>query len=135
MEARKIGTASDGSDVLFSVAALEADGILPINRVKPHTDFPGTLGSGILKMLTIGFGKQAGANSTHRAITHRGYEVVLREFSGIILDAVPVLGSVAIVEDQRHQTAAVEVLAPNNIVSGEMRLLEKARPDAAPASR
>jgi hypothetical protein len=127
MEARKIGTASDGSDVLFSVAALEADGILPINRVKPHTDFPGTLGSGILKMLTIGFGKQAGANTTHRAITHRGYEAVLREFSGIILDAVPVLGSVAIVEDQRHQTATVEVLAPGEIVSGEKRLLEQAR--------
>ncbi len=127
MEARKVGIASDGSDVLFSVPALEADGIIPINRVKPHTDFPGTLGSGILKMLTIGFGKQAGANSAHRAVTHRGYEAVLREFSRIILDAVPVLASVAIVEDQRHQTAVVEVLAPDKIVTGEKRLLEKAR--------
>ena len=127
MEARKIGTTSDGSEVLFSVPALAADFILPINRVKPHTDFPGTLGSGILKMLTIGFGKHAGAINAHRDITRRGYEAVLREFSRIILDTVPVLCGVAIVEDQRHQTAAIEVLRPDEIVAGEGLLLEKAR--------
>jgi len=127
METRKIATTSNGSEVLFSVPALGADFILPINRVKPHTDFPGTLGSGILKMLTIGFGKHAGAINAHRDITRRGYETVLREFSRIILDTVPVLCGVAIVEDQRHQTAAIEVLLPDQIVAGEGLLLEKAR--------
>ena len=127
MEVRRIGTVFDGRDVLFSVPALEADGVVVINRIKPHTDFRGTLGSGILKMLTIGFGKQAGANSAHRAVTRQGYESVLREFSKVILDSVPVLCGVAIVEDQRHQPAAVEVLRPDEIVSAEERLLEKAR--------
>ncbi len=127
MEVRRIGTAVDGSGVFFSVPALEADGVIAINRIKPHTDFRGTLGSGILKMLTIGFGKQAGANSAHRAVTHRGYEEVLREFSKIILGSVPVLCGVAIVEDQRHQTAEIEVLRPEQMVNAEERLLEKAR--------
>lgn len=127
MEVRKIGSGLDGWDVLFSVPALQADGVIAINRVKPHTDFRGPLGSGILKMLTIGFGKQAGANSAHRAVTHLGHEMVVRAFSKVILETVPVLCGVAIVEDQRHQTAAVEVLTPAQMVSGEERLLAKAR--------
>ncbi len=127
MEVRKIGSALDGWDVMFSVPALEADAVITINRVKPHTDFRGTLGSGILKMLTIGFGKQAGANAAHRALTHLGHEIVVREFSKVILKTVPVLCGVAIVEDQRHQTAEVEVLTPENLVNEEERLLEKSR--------
>ncbi len=127
MDVRKIGTALDGRDVLFSVPALQADGVIVINRVKPHTDFSGPLGSGILKMLTIGFGKQAGANSAHRAVVHLGHEIVIREFSRIILASVPVLCGIAIVEDQRHQTAEVEVLRPDQFVTAEERLLEKAR--------
>ena len=126
MEVRCIGTCLDGRQVFFSVPALEADGVIAINRVKPHTDFWGPLGSGILKMLTIGFGKQAGASSAHQAVVHLGHETVIREFSRVILDAVPVLCGVALLEDQRHQTADLEVLLPDQIVSGEERLLQKA---------
>lgn len=127
MEVRSLGTTLDGHEVLFSVRALQADAVVAINRVKPHTDFRGPLGSGILKMLTIGFGKQAGANSAHRALVHLGHEVVVRGFSKLILASVPVLCGVAIVEDQRHETAELEVLRPDGIVSAEERMLEKAR--------
>jgi hypothetical protein len=127
MAVRKIGSALDGWDVMFSAPALDADGVVVINRVKPHTDFRGPLGSGILKMLTIGFGKQAGANAAHKALVHLGHEAVIRAFSKVILDTVPVLCGVAIVEDQRHQTALVEVLTPEEIVTGEEQLLEKSR--------
>jgi len=127
MEARRIGSTPDGFDVLFSVPGLEADAIVVINRVKPHTDFRGPLGSGVQKMLVIGFGKQAGANNTHRAAVHVGYEHAVREFSKVILNTVPVLCGVGIVEDQHHQTAEVEVLAREQIVAGELRLLVKAR--------
>ncbi|HEV2484820.1 MAG TPA: DUF362 domain-containing protein [Terracidiphilus sp.] len=127
MEVRSIGTVLNGQEVLFSVPALEADAVIPINRVKPHTDFRGPLGSGVLKMLTIGFGKQAGANSAHRAVVRLGHETVVREFSGLILSTVPVLCGIAIVEDQRHQTAEIAVLRPEGMVSAEERLLENAR--------
>jgi hypothetical protein len=126
MEVRKIGTAFDELDVVFSVPAFQADGVVVINRVKPHTDFRGSLGSGIQKMLTIGFGKQVGANNAHRAAAHRGYEVVLREFARVILGAAPILCGIALVEDQRHQTAEFEVLLPENIVREEGRLFAKA---------
>jgi hypothetical protein len=126
MEVKKIGCGFDGADVVFSVPALAADGIVVVNRVKPHTDFRGTMGSGIQKMLVIGFGKQVGANNAHREAAHRGYEAVFREFARVILGTVPVFCGIALVEDQRHQTAALEVLRPENIVSGEGRLFQLA---------
>jgi uncharacterized protein (DUF362 family) len=43
----------------------EADVIVPINRVKPHTDFSGPVESGLLKMISIGLGKQRGADTFH----------------------------------------------------------------------
>jgi hypothetical protein len=127
MDVSKIGTALDGLDVVFSVAALKADGVVVLNRVKPHTDFRGPLGSGIQKMLTIGFGKQVGAGNAHRAAARLGHEIVIREFSKVILGSVPFLCGVAIVEDQHHQTAEVEVLRLENLARNEERLLGRAR--------
>src|ERR1700743_3343303 len=126
MEVRKIGTAFDGLDVVFSVPPFAADGVVVLNRFKPHTDFRGTLGSGIQKMLVIGFGKQVGANDAHRAAAHMGYEVVLREIARVILGAAPIFCGIALVEDQHHQTAEIEVLRPENIVRDEDRLFKKA---------
>jgi hypothetical protein len=133
MAVKKIGIAFDprqagagGIDVVFSIPAFEADGVVVLNRVKPHTDFRGTLGSGIQKMLVIGFGKQVGANNAHRAAAHMGYEVVLREFARVILSAAPIFCGIALVEDQHHQTAEIEVLRPENIVREEGRLFKKA---------
>jgi len=126
MAVKKIGSAFDGVDVVFSVPAFEANGVVVLNRVKPHTDFRGTLGSGVQKMMVIGFGKQVGANNAHRAAAHMGYEVVLREIARVILGAAPIFCAIALVEDQNHQTAEIEVLRPENIVRGEGRLFKKA---------
>ena len=127
MEVEKIGTALGGRDVVFSSRALQADGVVVINRVKPHTDFRGTLGSGLQKMLTIGFGKQIGAANTHRAAAHVGHETAIREFAKVIFENVRVLCGIAILEDQHHQTAELNVLGPEAIVSEEPVLLNRAR--------
>ena len=126
MEVTRIGTATDGLDVVLSTAALKADALVVLNRVKPHTDFRGTLGSGLQKMLVIGFGKQIGANNAHQAAAHRGYEVVLREYARVILGAAPILCGIALVEDQHHQTAILEVVRPENIPAEEDKLFQKA---------
>lgn len=127
MDVEKIGTTLGGRDVVFSVPALRADGIVVINRVKPHTDFRGTLGSGIQKMLTIGFGKQVGAANAHRAAAHVGHEIAIRETAKVILGSVRLLCGIAVIEDQHHQTAELRVLRPDVIVDEEPVLLERAR--------
>lgn len=127
MEVRQIGKTSSGREVVFSAAALRADGVIAINRIKPHTDFYGQLGSGLQKMLTIGFGKHVGAANAHGASSRLGHEVVIRENARVILDNVPVLCGVAILEDQHHQTADIQVIRAADIAAQEDGLLVKAR--------
>ena len=124
MDVRKIGEALGGRDVVFSAAALDADAVVPINRVKPHTDFHGPMGSGIQKMLAVGFAKQVGANLAHQAAVREGYLEAFREYARVALENVKVLCGVAILEDQHHQTAEIEVLPRNEIVPGEARLIK-----------
>src|SRR5699024_828175 len=56
VDVEKIGETSKAFNVYFDKAALQADLIVPINRVKLHTDFVGDLQSGLCKMLVIGLG-------------------------------------------------------------------------------
>lgn len=119
MDVDQIGTFGDGYPIVFSRAALEADAIVILNRIKPHTDFHGNLGSGIQKMLVIGFGKHIGAANAHRVAMKLGHEAVIRETAKIILDKVPVLFAIAILEDQHHQTHDLRVLRSDEILKEE----------------
>ncbi|HEY6225528.1 MAG TPA: hypothetical protein VI282_00240, partial [Verrucomicrobiae bacterium] len=127
MEVREIGIAECGARVFGSVAALEADHIILVNRIKPHTDFFGSLGSGLVKMSVIGLGKKIGAESMHGAASRLGHERVIRGMARVALTKAPVLCGVAILEDQRHQTAAIEVIPAQEIEAREGPLLERAR--------
>ncbi len=127
MDTKFLGVTDDGLDVYFSAEALGADGILVVNRVKPHTDFSGKIGSGILKMITIGLGKRTGASASHKAFALRGHEAVIRSVAGFSLEHAPILGGIAILEDARHGTAQVSVLAREEIVTGEEQLFAQAK--------
>ena len=60
MDVMQVGTTETGFPVYQDKNAYEADGVLVVNRVKPHTGFTGPVESGLCKMLVIGLGKQAG---------------------------------------------------------------------------
>ena len=67
-------------------AAAEADGIVLVNRVKPHTDFVGRVESGLMKMLVIGLGNDAGATAYHRHALERGLADVVNTVGHALLD-------------------------------------------------
>jgi len=127
MEARFLGHSDNDVEVYFAEAALQADGIIVVNRVKPHTNFQGTIGSGIIKMLAIGLGKHKGAEVCHSAAARLGYEPVLRSVARFLLGRAPILFGIAIIEDQNHQTADVRVLLPESIEQEEEKLFAQAR--------
>lgn len=128
MDAVPIGQTPEGVDVFFSKPALQSDGVVVINRVKPHTDFlSDTLGSGILKMLVIGLGKRVGAANFHQCASRHGYEHVIRTSAQVTLQKAPILCGAAIVEDQRHATAKIEVLLPHEMEAAETKLYAEAR--------
>jgi hypothetical protein len=127
MDVDEIGTFGDDYPLVFSRAALKADAVVVINRIKPHTDFFGNLGSGIQKMLVIGFGKHIGASNAHRAAIVHGHEVVIREAAKVILGKVPVLFAVAILEDQHHQTHDLHVIRGDQILREEDALFVRSQ--------
>ena len=126
VEADKLGTTQDGHDVYFSREARRADGILVVNRVKPHTDFRGKLGSGLLKMMVVGLGKRDGASRFHRAVGRLGGEYVLRTSARLILERAPIWGGLALVENQHHHTASIDFLAPSDMERREEELVARA---------
>jgi hypothetical protein len=128
MEAERIGLTEDGVDVFFSAEALRADGVVVINRVKPHTDFQSdTLGSGLQKMLVVGLGKRVGAANYHTSASRFGYEHVIRTSARVTLSKAPILCGVAIVENQFHETARLEVVLPADLERRESELYAESR--------
>jgi hypothetical protein len=65
METVAIGISDDGFPVHLDKHAHKADGIVVVNRIKPHVAFRGRCESGLMKMIVIGMGKQKGADICH----------------------------------------------------------------------
>ena len=117
--------------VYFSRAALEADAVLVINRVKPHPNFSGSLESGLCKMVVAGLGKQRGAKSFHSTAIDRGYVPTLEAAFDAIADAAPLLGGVALVENFYEETAHIEAVPAGAFLDREPELLERAKAEMA----
>ncbi|MCA1687979.1 MAG: hypothetical protein LC714_05190, partial [Actinobacteria bacterium] len=115
-----------GLPVYAAREAAEADGILAINRVKPHTSFHGPYESGLMKMLAVGMGRAPGASMVHRLGWGSMVEAV-ESIASEVLERLPVIGGLAIVENAREETAFIQELAREEIPEGETPLLEKAR--------
>ena len=126
MDSVVVGTSHVGLPIHFDANALGADGIVLINRVKPHTDFRAAHESGILKMLVIGLGKQAGAEQIHK-LGLRGMREVLPSVGKALIERTKFALGVAIVENVADQPAEIVGLTPENIFDLEPKLLDKAR--------
>ena len=127
MEAVPLGTTPEGFRVFVDRNAWESDGVLVINRIKPHTDFSGKIESGLLKMITIGMGKLEGATEGHRQSWKCGFETVIRAVSGKVLASGKILCGVALVENELHQIAVVCAALPEGMAAQEESTLQLAR--------
>ena len=127
LDVREMGLNEHGIAAYCSQDALAADHIFMINRVKPHTDFFGTLGSGLIKMSVIGLGKHRGAKAMHLGAMKYGYETAIRTLARINLHEAPILGGIAILEDARHNTAEIEAVLAEEMEIREAQLLEQAK--------
>ncbi|QLG49830.1 DUF362 domain-containing protein [Natrinema halophilum] len=126
MDTAVLGRGDLDFDVHFSEAALEADACLVVNRVKAHTNFTGDIESGLCKMLTIGLGKQKGADTAHANALVEGYEAVIRDAVDIIRREAPVVGGIAIVENFADEVGLIEGVSANRLLEREPELLTQA---------
>ncbi len=127
METVVVCRTAEGFPVHFDRLAYEADHVLVCNRVKPHTRFAGPIESGLMKMMLIGLGKQAGAQVYHRAILDYSFEQILRSAAGELFRHCHILAGLAILENAYDQTAMIEAIPPEHFESREKELLVLAR--------
>lgn len=113
MDTTPFGRAGD-VDIHFDAFAAAADHILVVNRVKSHTSYSGEVESGLAKMLTIGLGKQRGAEELHRLGPTRIEDRIVTA-ARFICDRLPVLGGIAVVEGRHKQLEAVEFVPADGI--------------------
>jgi len=127
METVEVGrTAERDVPVHADANAADADAIVPINRVKPHTDFDGAVESGLSKMVVIGMGKQKGAKVAHEWAVDWSFRNMIPEITEQLLEALPIAGGIALVEDQHDETAIIEGVRPEGFLDRERELLETA---------
>lgn len=126
MEVQPLGEV-DGIPLFLDRFAAEADGIVLVNRVKPHTNFVGPTESGLLKMIAIGLGNQIGAEHYHRLSVVRSQYKIISAAGRELLKRAHVLFGVGLVENQRHETAILKMAQADQIEAVETELLKQAR--------
>lgn len=126
MEVVEIGQTPEGVPVYFDKNAASADAIIPVNRVKPHTDFHGLTESGLLKIMAIGLGKRRGAETIHSYGVF-GLREVIPSAARVILARMPVVLGLAILENTYERTARIVALQPGEMEAAERELLKEAR--------
>ena len=125
MEAVSLGTLPCGLQVYFSKQALQADHIVVINRIKPHTKFRADIESGICKMITIGLGKADGAKEFHQYAVNHSFNII-EEAAKFVLNKINLLFGLALLEDGYGRLSRVEAVSPSAILQREKALLKKA---------
>lgn len=126
METVTLGHTDSGVAVEMDKNAYGADAIYIVHRIKPHTSFNHTIESGLLKMVTIGLGKQAGADSCHNLrIANMGPRI--EEMAVFAIAHSKIIGGLGIIENAYEDTAELVGLLAEDIAKEEPKCLIKAK--------
>lgn len=126
MDTVVVGQLEDGTPVHMDRYAAEADAVVVVNRIKPHTGFRGATESGLTKMLSIGIGKIVGASTYHTHGMDR-FPHLLPQVRDVNLRARNVLFGVGIVENAYDETALVELVPAEHLAEREPQLQDMAK--------
>src|SRR5918995_1781733 len=126
MEAQKIGETPGGVSVYMDQNAFEADAVVVVNRIKPHTAFRGTVESGPTKMLAIGLGKQKGAHSIHAAGWGKIHETI-PQAARVAVETGKVAFGLAVLENADEEPYRVAAFPADKLEESEAPLLEEAK--------
>ncbi|MBH8596947.1 MULTISPECIES: lactate racemase domain-containing protein [unclassified Thermoactinomyces] len=126
MEVVEIGKLANGLPIYIDKYAYGAEQVVVINRIKPHTAFRGPVESGLMKMLTIGLGKQKGAEAAHAY----GFKYMAEHVPTMareILKKVPVLFGLATIENAYDRPAKIVAVPGEKFEETEPGLLLEAK--------
>ena len=124
---RELGFTKSGLQAYILEHAFSVDHIVPINRVKIHTSFHGDLESGCIKKLVVGLGGPRGASQFHSIGKLSELPRVLKEIGTLIIEKMPVIGGIALIENAFEETALVRAMPRETMIQDETELLEYSR--------
>ncbi len=127
MDVVQISQTEDGVPVYIDRQASQADWIMVVNRIKPHTKFKGFIESGLMKMMAIGMGKQQGAEHYHKAAIQYTFQKIIVDAGREVIQKAPILCGLGIVENGYDETAIIAALRPKEIEEREKELLTLAK--------
>ncbi len=123
MDVVEIGKTVDGVPVFIDKQASQADWIVVVNRIKPHTKFKAPIESGLMKMMAIGMGKQKGAEYYHKAAIQYTFPKIIVDAGRIVLQKAPILCGLGTVENGYDETAKIVAMKPEELEAKEEELL------------
>ncbi len=126
MDTVVVGTSPIGLPIYFDKNAHGADGIVLLNRVKPHTDFHAAHESGVLKMMVIGLGKRDGAEQIHK-LGLRGMKEVLPAVGRHLITHMKFALGLAILENAEDVPADIVRARPRHDLRRRARPAQRAR--------
>ena len=123
MDTVLLGTSELGKPVYMDKNAFEADGVILSCRLKPHNAFRGPVESGPCKMMTVGLGKQRGAEQVHSD----GMDNIARNIptmAKVTLGTGKILFAIPCLENAYDQTMMFEAIPSEKILEREPELLK-----------
>ncbi|ULM94955.1 nickel-dependent lactate racemase [Peribacillus frigoritolerans] len=126
MEVIKLDELPNGLPVYIDKLAYESDKIIIINRIKPHTAFRGPVESGLMKMITIGLGKQKGAEAAH-AYSFKYMAEHVPEMAKVSLSKAPIIFGLASIENAYDKPAKIVAVPAEDLEVVEPGLLLEAK--------
>lgn len=127
MDVVQIGVSDFDMPIYFDKHASEADHVIVVNRIKPHTGFAGEIESGLMKMMLIGLGKHKGASVYHRAIIHHSFDKIVRLVGKVVRREMPITFGVATLENGYDETALIEAIPAADFEEREKVLQAKSK--------
>lgn len=126
MDVIELAKLKDGTPIYCDKLAYEADFIIPVNRIKPHTDFRAEHESGLIKMLAIGVSKHAGATALHFHGMGK-FSTLLPDASRVFIANTNILFGIGMVENANEEMMHIEMIAPDHFFDRDATLLKLAK--------
>ena len=122
-----LGVTNEGVEAFLAKVANDSDGILLMNRIKPHTDYRGEIESGLTKISGIGLGKLQGAQEYHSHVFGLGLGGAIRSATSRVIEQGKILGGLGILENAYHETAKLAGVTVDGFFAQEAELLKEAK--------
>ncbi len=123
IKGREIGKTATNLQAYMLESAFAVDAIIPINRIKTHTSFKGDVESGLFKKLVVGLGGPEGAQQFHSQGKATMLSPLLKDVGKIILERMPIIGGIGIIENAYEETALIKAILPETFFNEERDLL------------